>query len=294
MDETLVEDEFSHWFSTYGVITSQRIIGHYQITLPQKELLAAIKTPASFYHKLIQVPLKNVLNGIILQQANDYHIYAQKLFIDYLLSGDSSLPPEAQGASTREHLEEERKQLVSLGEQFTQKELEHENLISLTQAGLIKLTQEFKSAFDTSVKAIDKIMTLSGINAPNKAINDGIVNALIFCGINAVNDTNSKLLFLDSMTKMMQITMTSELKEQLMQQLSPIFDVIVAVNEKIGEFLISVKTISEDARAYRTQFYNTILRVVELIKLLPEYRINPEQDLANREALYFDKEIGES
>ena len=80
MAENLTDNEFSKWFSTYGLITSQRILGHYKIKLTVEELIPAIKTANSFYHILVKIPLKNVLNGIILQQANDYHVYVQKLF----------------------------------------------------------------------------------------------------------------------------------------------------------------------------------------------------------------------
>src|SRR5580704_2455101 len=100
MKEKQTADELSQWYSTYGVITAERILSTYQIALSQSDLLVAVKSPFSFYHQLLQVPLKNVLNGIVLQQANDYHVYAQKLFIDYLLSGESGKPPEAQGAQT--------------------------------------------------------------------------------------------------------------------------------------------------------------------------------------------------
>ena len=90
MDGEKADNELSQWFSTYGVITAERILGNYKINLAHTDLVGAIKSPFSFYHRLLQVPLKNVLNGIVLQQANDYHIYAQKLFIDYLLSGESA------------------------------------------------------------------------------------------------------------------------------------------------------------------------------------------------------------
>ena len=90
MSDEKLENDISQWFSTYGVITAERILGRYQIQLPQTELVAAVKNPFSFYHKLVELPIRNVLNGIVLQQANDYHIYVQKLYIDYLLSGETS------------------------------------------------------------------------------------------------------------------------------------------------------------------------------------------------------------
>ncbi|HAU1956168.1 TPA: hypothetical protein F8S46_15140, partial [Legionella pneumophila] len=104
MDEIKKDDELSQWLSTYGTITAERILGRYNISLPQDEILEAINIPSSFYRHLLQIPLKNVLNGIVIQQASDYHVYAQKLLIDYLLSGESSKEPDSQGAGTRESL----------------------------------------------------------------------------------------------------------------------------------------------------------------------------------------------
>ena len=129
MSEENAQITSGKWFSTYGMITAERILGKYQIRLSHEELIAALKSPICFYHKLLSVPLKNVLNGIVLQQANDYHIYVQKLFIDYLLSGENSKGEESQGASTREALENERQQLVSLGDEFHKKEGEQPHLV---------------------------------------------------------------------------------------------------------------------------------------------------------------------
>ena len=151
------ENDLSHWFSTYGVITAERILGRYHINLAQIDLVAAVKSPFSFYHKVLQIPLRNVLNGIVLQQANDYHVYVQKLFIDYLLSGENSKDESSPGASTREALENERQQLLALGEEYHQKEGEHNHLISSSQNFLIKLSADFNKAFDKAITAIAQI-----------------------------------------------------------------------------------------------------------------------------------------
>lgn len=293
MSEKLTEDEFSQWFSTYGVITSQRILGHYQINLPQKELLPAIKNANSFYHKLIQVPLKNVLNGIILQQANDYHIYTQKLFIDYLLSGESGKPPEAQGAFTRESLEDERKSLVTLGEQFNQTQLDHESLISITQKELIKLSKDLKECFDSTVNLIHKIVTLNGLDVSKVLVKDSLVHALIYGGIEEVQG-NRKSGFIEKINEQLKLTLNKELQAQLEQQLPNIFEIVLNTTELINIHLEKVTEITGAARSYRTQFYNSVLRVIDLMKMLPDYKINPEQDAVNRESLYFDKSIGEA
>lgn len=216
MDADQKENELSHWFSTYGLITAERILGKYSIVLPQETLLSAIKDPASFYHRILQVPLKNVLNGIVLQQAHDYHVYAQKLFIDYLLSGDSAADENSQGASTRERMEEERLNLITLGKEFHQQQLDQDSLIAASQAYLIKVTKEWNEAEEGAV-----------------------------------------------------------------------------FHEHLETYLQQAKEMNAQARMFRSRFYNAIIRVTELIKLMPNYRIDEAQDLVNREPLYFDKTIGD-
>lgn len=291
MDDILHEDDFNHWFSTYGIITSQRILGHYKIDLPQKELLPAIKNPTSFYHKLIQVPLKNVLNGIILQQANDYHIYVQKLYIDYLLSGESGKPPEAQGAGTREALEEERKALVTLGEQFNQVQLDYEAIISSSQKVLIKITKGLTTFFETGVKSIVKILASQNVLVKNSQVKDSVVHALIFYGVHEDFKPNE---FINKMNELLQISLNPAVESRLERALIDLFRVVTETNSEINFYIVKVADFTKEARFYRTQFYDYVLRVMELIKLLPDYRMDPEQDIINRESLYFDKTIGEA
>lgn len=107
---------------------------------------------------MLRVPLRNVLNGIILQQANDYHVYVQKLFIDYLLSGENSKGEEAQGASTREVIEKERQQLVALGDEFNNVQGEHDYLIANSQAALIKIAQMFNAELDKAISSLRKVL----------------------------------------------------------------------------------------------------------------------------------------
>lgn len=292
MDDMLTDDEFSQWFSTYGLITAERILGHYQINLPQKELLTAIKYPTSFYHKLIQVPLKNVLNGIILQQANDYHIYAQKLFIDYLLSGESGKPPEAQGASIRENLEDERKNLVALGEQFNQQQLDHESFINSSQKTFIQISKQLREQLDSGISLVHRLLRKEKSDITMKLTKDSLIHALIYVGFSVNNP--QKDTYIDSMSEALKIKIDDSLKKQLIEQLSSFFDVLVNADSTINQLMSHVADISSAARSYRTRFYESVLRVVELINLLPEYRINPAQDAVNRESLYFDNTIGEA
>ncbi|CEG57018.1 hypothetical protein [Legionella fallonii] len=293
MNEKKTADEINQWFSTYGVITSERILGTYQIVLPQSELLAAVKSPFSFYHQLIQVPLKNVLNGIILQQANDYHVYAQKIFIDYLLSGESGKPPEAQGAHTRESIEEERKQLVIIGEEFHQKQTAHDSLIANSQSVLIKIAKEWKVIMESAIRLTSTTLKNNNLDIKRSVIRRAVTHALVFCDLTSPQIENDKYAFVNKMNQVLRLNLSEQLKEQIAHNLSDLINFTINFNSKISSFFERADELTQNALSYRTLFYEAILRVTELIKLLPEYKIDPIQDEANRESLHFDKTIGE-
>ncbi|QLZ69023.1 hypothetical protein FOLKNPGA_01805 [Legionella sp. PC1000] len=285
-----IDNELSNWFSTYGIITAERILGRYQVNLAQTELVVAIKSPFSFYHRMLQVPLKSVLNGIILQQANDYHVYVQKLFIDYLLSGENSKDEEAQGAATREVIEKERQQLVALGDEFNNVQGEHAHFIAASQAVLIKIAQVFNTELEKAITTLKSVLKSSGFSEKKSKIRQAINHALIYCNMAEVQ--NNKYIFIDKMNEVLNASLSEDLKEKIISILSEILQMDMDFDEQISDFVAQTEELSRSANSYRTQFYETILRVVELLKSLPEYKIDPEQDAINREPLYFDKNIG--
>jgi hypothetical protein len=136
------QQEKNAWFPTYGMLTYQRILERFNIVLPQEELIRASQDTRSPYHQLLRVPLKNIFNGIILQQAQDYQVYAQKLFIDYLLTLEDNPDPNAQGAIVREDLEAQRLLLLNLITLFREQDEIHQIIIAESQALLIDLSQD--------------------------------------------------------------------------------------------------------------------------------------------------------
>lgn len=289
MEEQREENDLSKWFSTYGLITAERILGTFHIVLQQDELLMAIKSPFSFYNRILQIPLKNVLTGIVLQQANDYHVYVQKLFIDYLLSGESGKDEASQGASVRENIEEERNALVTLGEEYHKTKLEHDTLIATSQRALIMLTQNWTKALEVAIKRFETSFMRAGLeNTKNmkQAINHGVVH----CDLSE----NGPESFVDKINEILNVSLSSDLKVELREHLSELVGISNSFDSEMNSFFEKTKEMNGLANSYRTEFYNTILRVTELIKLLPDYKINPQQDQVNREMLYFDKSIGDT
>jgi hypothetical protein len=286
------ENELSQWFSTYGVITAERILGKYQIKLAQADLVDAIKSPYSFYHRLLQVPLRNVLNGIILQQGNDYHIYIQKLFIDYLLSGEGSKDEASQGATTREALENERQMLVNRGDEFHKLQEKHNYLIATSQNVLIQTAKSFNDELEQVIPSLKATFKKVGVLLEKSKIRKAINHALIFCNMTQKQLQNSESLFVEKMNELLNISLNAELKNAMLTNLSNLLQILFDFGSVIQSFIENAQTISESANSFRTQFFDTILRVVELIKLLHDYKIDTVQDTVNRESLYFDKTIG--
>lgn len=288
MDEATKEMDLSHWFSTYGFITAERILGRYQIHIPQNELAPALKNPRSFYHRIVQVPFRNVLNGIIFQQASDYHVYVQKLFVDYLLSAESAKEEGAQGALTRRSMEDERKNLVELGEEFQQRKLEHNVLISSSQKVLIKCAAQWNTALESAIKALHGLINKAGFSLNKSQIRHAIHHAIAHSDVNMAKTPE----LIDKMNNILAVELTTQLKIDALAILDELLIISDECDSHVHKFDEEIRVMNEQANSFRTQFYETILRVISLIQLLPDYRIDEVQDQINREPLHFDKHIG--
>ncbi len=216
-----IDDMFKNWFSTYGFITAERILSLIGFHLKHDDLIKAINDETSIYHAFLDVPFKNILNGIILAQVKDYREYAQRLFVDFLLSGAGNAPaPEAneiQPGSTKDLLEQERLKLIEIAEQFDLDEFEHNKLIAESQKALIALGKDLKS------------------------------------------------------------------QPQDAQQ----------ITEKMSSYDYRAVNLMQKARQYRSQFYDLIVHVRDLLDTLPDYRPNVEKLTEHRASLLFDTHIGE-
>lgn len=160
------ESGFEHWYSTYGLITAERVLGLLGFHLTHQVLVEVMHDEKSIYHELLKVPFKNVLNGIILSQASDYREYAQRLFLDYLSSGaanatESSTDHETttgQGG-TKDALEQERLTFLEMAEALDLDEFQHNKLIAESQRALIALSQLLRTEYaeDSATTQLEKI-----------------------------------------------------------------------------------------------------------------------------------------
>ena len=288
MDLVAPQTDLSQWFPTYGFLTSQRILERFNITLSADELVHALKNKDSLYHQLLTVPLKNVLNGIVLQQAQDYQVYAQKLFIDYLLSGEDQKDESSPGANTRQELEAIRQQLIALGETFRTQELSHQSLISKSQLALITVVK----SLEDKLRPLE--INIGSIVGSNKQ--DSLKKASRVPFVYSDKQTPDVLGQSSSIWAKIEGILDIKLDEAQRRSIASIFEEMgdpwVHIGAELQEYATESEAISIELRNYRLQFYNLILRTTELIQLLPDYHVDKIKDEENRASLYFDAHIG--
>ncbi|MGQ3887769.1 hypothetical protein ACQUW5_01900 [Legionella sp. CNM-1927-20] len=285
------ENELSGWFSTYGLITAQRILERYRINLQQEDLLCALKTPETFYHQLLRLPLKHVFNGIILQQVQDYQLYAQKLIIDYLLSGESSREEGAPGETARKDLEKERQILINLNNDFHELELQHEKLIAQSQAKLIERANDWHKKLMAIVKEVKTELQTDSISKTEAAITQALTALL--CNFNFKAETLTKPDAWQRAEKILDTPLNEGLRAEIIANLSELANYTEDFDNNLADFADQVNYIGKQLREFRDNFYNLILRAKEIIHLLPDYRLDLAQEEENKESLFFNANLGD-
>ncbi|MDP1603781.1 MAG: hypothetical protein Q8M03_11010 [Legionella sp.] len=290
MSEEQSQNELSGWFSTYGLITAQRILERYKINLQTDDLLQALKTPDTFYHRLMRVPLRNVYNGIILQQARDYQLYAQKIFIDYLLSNEGSKSDDSPGANTREDLEEQRKLLVKMSDNFHELEFLHEKLIAQSQATLIKDVDDWHKILDNLTTDIKNNLHALAIIKSENTVMQALITLL--ASYDFKDNLDKKEAAWQKVEKTLAAKITNESKQAFIKEISKLSKFASDTDTDLADYHQKIKEMGAKLRQCRTDLYNFIVHANELIKLLPDYRVDLHQMAENREALQFDYALG--
>lgn len=293
MSEEQKESDQRSWMSTYGLITANRILEIYNIRLQQEELYSAISNPQSFYYRILTVPLKNVFNGIIMEQAKDYQIYAQKMFIDYLMSGESSKPEEAPGGNTREDLESERKSLVEMAEKFDLCETEQVKLIGESQKNIIQKAQEWQKLLVSAVKEVHSNLNTRAIKKSEELVRKVINVLLVLPEFTAAGEISLQAESWSRAEKIFGESIDENLRQVFIEKIDSLREYNNSTIDEIDSYFSLVSKMGANIRNWRSSFHDFILRVAVLLKLLPEYHSNTAQIVENQAALYFDTQIGE-
>lgn len=292
MKEQEKESESIAWCSTYALITAQRLLDHYKITLDASDLLEAIKTPGSFYRNLLYIPMHNVFNGIIFQQAREYQLYAQKLFIDYLLAGENSKGEDSPGASVREDLELLRQNLLAENERFHELELEKDRLTAKSQGILINDASEWKQQILRISDPIKK--TLATLVNENSQLSIAQIQSILVTLLARYNPNEASNNIHQAWKKAENVLgspMTAGVQAIFLEHMGQLNEWLTERAAHSNHFKEEIQDMGVLLRQYRSDFYQFIVRIREHLLCLPDYKLNEQEDLLNREALYFDSSM---
>lgn len=285
-DDKNIEPDLN--LSTYRMITTRRLLEQYHIDLKEDALEYTLTTPNTFYSRLLRIPLKNILNGIILQQIKDYQLYVQKLFIDYLMAGENNKDEEAGGNYVREELETARLKLVEYNEGFSAVEQDHTRLIGYSQLALLKHATEWKDKIHklviSNLKQFTKQMTI-------EFVSDILETILIAYPLEESTDFNTQ-----SVEQILQEkggALTESDRHIFIKLLQEISRFAIQSEQPLHEFWDQVLEMTQRLREYRSLFQEHVVTVTGLIQQLGEYRLDENKTKKNREDLSFDPSIGD-
>lgn len=290
MSEENIENDLPLEFSTYSLITVERILAYYKVPL-SSEVKLALKKPFTFYNHLIRLPLKNVLNGITLQQAYDYQVYAQKLFIDYLLSGETRKLEEAPGSYTREQLETERLDLLKLTNGFNEQQLMHEKLIAEIQKFLIKHAKNWnKTLSEVATNIKNNLQQLNMNDCSEQQIIEGMNILLTEYNFDHPSLAADASIWV-TLEKIITLPLTPQVQQLFKEGLARLEKNTRDVETEYANYESKITAMTHSIKECITGFYNAIVKTNELLQQLPDYRINNVQIEINKQELHFDANI---
>lgn len=274
--------------SSYALITAERLLSLLGIHLNRDLIAKAMRNKQGLYDSLLSAPLKNVLNGIILQQATDYQVYLQKLFVDYLMSGVTTLSEESPGAGTRADIDSHREYVMTLGTRFQEQEHAHLTLIADTQKALIELSKTILSAFDDLSQALQALLKKKGLSIGRDDLSQAIHLSMIDLDIGDANLTSHlinviAIQFKQSFTELESRPLLATLN--LDHDFKNIADTMLAWQNKSTE---QNKVLCE----MRSEFFDAIVRMQKLLNLLPGNPLQETHLADNLDAIKFDRNIG--
>lgn len=279
------------WLSTYGLVTVERVIGHYQMSLSQQDLVTALNNPSAFFYKLVQLPLLNVMTGIIRQQAYDLQVYAQKLYVDYLLSGETVKPDSSPGGLTREELETTRLDLVASSKAFHELEYNHNKQISACQRTIIQALKPWKKALKEGVKNIHTLAKTHKVEWSEGQVEALVLSLFANLPMDSIDEDPKQV---QSCIETPEGTVDMDaVISSFCQYLKPLKEAAINLIDKTNTLEGDAQSIQQQMRQYRQQFQQIIITTNELLMVLPDYQIDPEQDIINRELIHMDSDVTE-
>lgn len=270
MEESINQEPLEGLLSTYQWVTVGRVLGRYGLSLSDPAVMALLRAKTSFYYQLLRIPLTNVLNGIILGQAREYQLFLQKLFVDYLVSGEADRSDEEPGEDTRETIEELRQSMLALSGEFEAAERAHEGLITESQRAIMTLMEQF-------IRALDQLKSqFKGISI--QPCYDLFLDAKGFS-------------IQDAAWARLEATLRQTLTTEQRQALQALFQGM-DVAPLLADYEPKVQESRRALNQFRKQFYDKIIELQAVLEIVNAFQLDEKQHDENLAFLKFDSDIG--
>jgi hypothetical protein len=285
MSEEKEDEGVSEFLSTYQWVTVGQLLEGYGFKLPDTCVLDILREKSSFYYQMLRIPVMNVLNGIIIDQTKAYQIFIQKLFVDYLVSGEADVE-ETIGSETRAALEIARQQMVELSEKFEETESIREKLIVESQRELIAWIEEFKGAI--------KLIRIALMDELYKQTGEQTNISMSTC-YSLFTDAHGFEIQEKAWNRFAQgakVNLTQEIKATLQDHVDSIYALETPFNHFLEKYVGRVSGLRAELNLFRKQFYHDIAHVQNLLVQLSSFKFNEASDKKERARLAFDSGIG--
>ena len=277
---SVIDDEPPPWMSTYALITAERILEYYHVrylNLSHGDLIRSLCNQDSLLCRLLQVSFKEVLNGIILQQAKDYQNYINKSLIDYLLSGEQSKAATEPGAVTRESVERERELMVAVSEEFRSHEFAHEQLIANSQKEIIQFMIDWVKKNRQIAAKLSK-----QLNIDNKFQMTQCLNSLLVDYHSSADWFEKEEIWVQPEI-LLGGKLTANVKLKLVDAVNDLSLLPYEIESKLDNFNQQANIIKGTMVKFRNKFMEQLISVRELLSLIVEYQAPAESMRLNKE-----------
>lgn len=264
-------------FSSYGIMTAKRVLANYDLKFSNDDVKTIMKNTSNIYGNFLNISLQNISNGLVLMQTKDYHIYLQKLFINYLVTSN---PPDKL-SGTKRSIEEKRLELVKFGEEFLSCERDHYNLVSQCQKNLKNIAKKWLKSLNLVAAKIHKDLT-------NTKTSD-IIGAFhySFAHLDSLNQTASSA-FTENFKKKLGVNFS---EDKFIKEFEIFTQQLATFKDDLQQFVAATQIVNTKLKNYRSEFYQEILRVTQLFSQLSDYNQDDEKVISLKDHLKFDREV---
>ena len=274
-------EEAARALSTYQWMTVAQLLERLGLPLTPEDVKVILRQKTSLYYQALLLPMMNILNGIVLDQAKEYRLFLQKLLVDFLMSGEADKTSKDPGAATCEAIEKERIHTLQVSAALDKLQKKGYDIIVKVQHDLKAFVSEWKQYLHTAYAA----MSAAVVDMP---FPEASLHAL-FLDAHQLTPREEGWARLEA-------TLKSPPSEALKSALRAPWKDISIYENKFNTISSTLLPLIQEQRAQlnqsRQNFHDDIIRVQDLLYTLSTFHPDKHKDAENRERLNFDHTVG--